>query len=185
MFTNHSNAGAQPPAWSHADVVQILEHAALFFQASVSGLKNERLDEERVVDEATVRDIVTHLAAWEGEFEREATQLARGNHARFDYRIEVGPGCMLSAQPVASSAWEAQQRESRKAMATGAIFLELEQSQNRLLVFARQLAARKLQHETEFPWGRRGTLGDLLVTAASHKRFHAEIIRSWRTGGHF
>lgn len=186
MSTNHSADGVQPPAWSHDDVVQILEHAALFFQASVSGLKNERLDEEPVVGEATVRDIVTHLAAWELEFEREAGHLARSQNLRFEYKIDVAPGCMLAtAASHAPSAWEAEQRDKRRSMPTGAIFLELEQAQHRLLNFARQLAPRKLSHQTRFPWGRDGSLGDLLVTAASHKRYHAEAIREWRTGGHF
>jgi hypothetical protein len=184
MATNHSDA--QPPAWSHADVVEILEHAALFLQASVSGLKNERLDDQVVAEGATVRDIITHLAAWEGELLDEGQALSRGV-ARFNHSIAAGPvggGCLLAPNGAASP-WDEEQRRRRKEQPTGAIFLELEQAQHRLLAFARNLAPRKLGQAADLPWGRHATLADLLVTAAAHKRGHAEVIREWRTSQHF
>ena len=194
MARNHSDngvAGAEssPPLWSPTDVLAVLEHAAVFLQASVSGLKNDRLDEAPVVDEATVRDIVIHLAAWEDEFLREARHAARRHGATFDYALQpsaaVG-GCMLAAIGTdATGAWEREQRQRRQDTPTGAIFLELERAQLQMLAFARGLSARTLANVADWPWGRRSTLAELLVTAASHKRGHAEAIRGWRTRGAF
>lgn len=180
MSINHSDGTSSAPkrSWSHADVIAMLEHAALFFQASVSGLKNEALDEE-VADGATVRDIVIHLAAWEDEFLREATA-ARSSNARFDYRIAASPCASGWAR---TSAWDEEQRQTRRESPTGAIFLELEQTHQRLMNFARSLSPRKLGHRAEWPWGGESTVAELLVVAAAHKREHAETIRTWRTGG--
>lgn len=190
MSRNHSDPSASASdAWSLADVVAVLEHAAMFLQASVSGLKNDRLEEAPVVDEATVRDIVTHLAAWEGEFLREAQQVARGRSVVFDYRMQPSAAvgdCLLAALGTDGlGCWEQEQRARRRDEPTGAIFLELERTQQQLIALARALPARALSRTAEWPWGVRSTLAELLITAASHKRGHAEGIRSWRTRGAF
>lgn len=190
MSRNHSDPSASAAdGWSQADVVAVLEHAAMFLQASVSGLKNDRLEEAPVVDEATVRDIVTHLVAWESEFLREAQQVARGRSVVFSYHIEPSAAvrdCLLARLGTDGlGGWEQEQRERRRDELTGAIFLELERAQQQLIAFARALPARALSHAADWPWGVRCTLAELLVTAASHKRGHAEGIRGWRTRGAF
>lgn len=197
MWRNHSDVGASQEGsdpggaggWSPGDVLAVLEHSATFLQASVSGLKNERLDDQEVIDDATVRDIMTHLAAWEDEFLREAQHAARRGAAPFSWHIRpsasVG-GCVLAAVAVDDDdRFDREQRERWRDEATGAIFLALERSQQQLIAFARSLTPRALAQQADWPWGRRSTLAELLVTAASHKRGHAEAIRGWRTRGAF
>lgn len=173
-------------AASLTDVVAVAEHAALFLQASLSGLKNERLD-EAVVAEATVRDIVMHLAIWEAEFLREVTAASRRSGTSFTPTFEPGSACgpCLMAGGSTAIAWERGEIEKRRGGSPGQVFLELEQTQHRLLGLVRALNDRRLRHVARWPWGRESTLGELIVLGASHKRAHAELIREWRTARHF
>ncbi|NDD28785.1 MAG: hypothetical protein EB084_11020 [Proteobacteria bacterium] len=197
MGINHSTsdetsrsgeAAGEPRAWTHDEVVAILEHSAAFLQVAVSGLKNDRLDGQAVADEATVRDIVAHLAVWEAEFLREARLASRRDAAdlgeRFDPASPVG-GCLLSGFGCGDLEWERRHAEQLEKGETGTVFLALEKSQRVLLAFAKDLSPRALTHHADWPWGGSSTLAALLVTAAAHKRGHAEEIRSWRTRGCF
>lgn len=177
----------RPPEHTHAEIMEMLEHSAIFLQAALSGLKNERLENEPVVARASVRDIVSHLAAWEEEFYREARESARSASVRFDYSIEAGTvaGDCLLATLSGPGRWDDEQMQRRSNLGAGAVFLELEQTQHRLLEFVRRLPERKLRRPAVWPWGRCCSLAELLVVAATHKRAHAQLIRDWRARGRF
>lgn len=159
-----------------ADLLERMEHAHLFLQAALSGLKNERLESDRLGGAWTVRDVMAHLAAWEKEFHEVARILARHNRPSFDHRIEPTDDWR---------AWNAEQVERRRGMSVGEVFLEMEQAQLAFLQWAQQLPEGRLRHEAEFPWGGRGNLADLLRMVAEHKVGHAHRIRTWRHAGGF
>jgi uncharacterized damage-inducible protein DinB len=158
------------------ELMEMLEHSRLFVGASLSGLKNERLETDRVNGVWTVRDIVAHLAAWEQEFWSEARLVARRARPKFDYSIDPSDDW---------KAWNAAQIAQRADRSAGEIFLELEKAQAGLIEFVRGLSERQLAHEAAYPWGGQGTLSWMLAMCAGHKVEHARKIREWRTSQRF
>ncbi|MBM3465779.1 MAG: ClbS/DfsB family four-helix bundle protein [Armatimonadetes bacterium] len=161
---------------SRDEVIERFEHARLFLQAAVSGIKNERLEGDKVGGQWTVRDIVAHLAGWEKEFHRAAKVMARRSHAAFPWQIPHEDDWRE---------FNAKQVALRQDRSVGEIFLELEQEQHAFTEWARRLTERQLAHEANFPWGGHGTLRDLLLMDAEHKIEHAHRIRAWRHAGGF
>jgi hypothetical protein len=162
----------QGAVMNHAELLERLEHAKLFFQAAVSGMKLERMESELIGPQWTVRDLAVHLLGWEEEFFKEAQAVARRNQHTFDYRIDPADDW---------SAWNREQIEKRRQIPTGEIFLALEKTQLALLEWLRGLNPSRLAHEADFPWGGHGTLVELLLMMASHKVSHAQKLREWRS----
>jgi len=157
------------------EVLERMQHARLFLQAALSGLKNEKLS-EKVGEQWTVRDIVCHLVAWEKEFHQEARAVVRRNRHAFDYVIDPSDDWR---------AWNAAQVEARAGRATGEIFLEMEQEQAAFLEWLSGVPERRLRHQSRWPWGGEGSVLELLSMCADHKVQHALRIRDWRTSQKF
>jgi hypothetical protein len=63
---------------SKQDFLQRVRAGRADLNQAISGLTEEQLTQEIVAGEWTVKDVLAHLAAWQGEAQRAAERLVRG-----------------------------------------------------------------------------------------------------------
>lgn len=193
MTTPASDAREPRPSLSGPEIVSLLEHAGLFFQVAVSGLRNDVIEGEEVWPGVCVRDVVAHLAIWQQLFLQTAEALLGRDGAGADGTHpmpgEWGP-CQLSVSDTTfrpeedaahlATGWHARELARRQSGAVGTVFVEFDRAHTRLLKVARRVKPRSLVHVGSWPNGGSGSLADLLVLAATHTQIHSQGIREWR-----
>ncbi len=119
-----------------------------------------RLDPERVVhdDERAwrVRDIVGHLAVWNGEAARSLSAHAKGDEytcipTRAEYDEYNGPAA-----------------DERRAWTVEQVWAEYEASHDQLKMIVETMPAGKWDGEMLYPWNERGTIEQFIKRMMKH-----------------
>ncbi len=128
-----------------------------------------RLDPERVVhnDERAwrVRDILGHLAVWNGEAARSLSAYAKGSEyycilAREGYDEYNGPAA-----------------DERRAWTMEQVWAEYEASYDQLKLIVETMPVEKWDGEMLFPWNERGTVEQFIKRMMKHESIdHCDVL---------
>ncbi len=136
------------------------EHQAL--DAILRRLSSEQM-RQKVAGDWTVKDILGHIAAYEGVQRVDlAAGLGRGKEE---------PVYFDNFQP-----WNEQQYALRRDWTPGRITAELHENGARYLSLIKSLHEEDLIKQIRYPWGERGTVHQMIVEGLDHVREHREQI---------
>ena len=149
---------------SRRSLLDLLEQQRLETRLILSGLDPERVvhDDERAW---RVRDILGHLAVWNGEAARSLEAHARGEQytcigSRAGYYDYNGPAA-----------------EERKPWTLDEVWAEYESTHDQLRSAVEAMPADKWNGQMAFPWSQRGTVEQLIQIMMKHEKVdHCDLI---------
>ena len=135
--------------------------------AALAGIPETELETAPAVGAWSARDVVGHLADWEGETLAAAAHILGGPKPRFHPIKDGQQYNSLRAALWGTEPWQIALEDFARARGRAEAFLA-------------DLAPEQLQAIGPFPWGEVGRLGKLLEDLASHLDEHAAQLEEWR-----
>jgi uncharacterized damage-inducible protein DinB len=105
---------------SKQDFLQRVRAGRADLNQAISGLTEEQLTQEIVTGEWTVKDVLAHLAAWQGEAQRAAERLAHGEAHPYLVEEDIDE-------------WNARRVEERRRLPLVDVMQEFNDAQDALL----------------------------------------------------
>lgn len=135
--------------------------------AVLDGLSESEVEQTRVEDGWTIKDLLGHIVAWEAIFLEPLRQFVAGG----EFRATVVPD---------HDAWNAEQSTLRRDRSLAHIRAEMASVRDELVAAARSLTAEQLIPRFVQPWGASETLAQAIDGLAWHEEEHTRSILNWR-----
>ena len=151
------------------EVLARLAESRRALREAIQGLSEEQMTGVQVEGVWTIKDVLGHIACWEGTFLEPLQRYADGA----PFEVEVIEDYL---------AWNDEQAACRLDVPLDAILDELAAIRQGLVAAASRLSAGQWQQRVPFPWGGAGTVAQALDGLSQHEREHVHTIRQWRGG---
>ncbi|MBE7552241.1 MAG: DinB family protein [Anaerolineales bacterium] len=139
-----------------------LDQAWLEIKASYAGLSDSQLTEPGVIDNWSVKDILTHVTTWEEEALKYLPLIVKGGRPP-RYSVKYG----------GIDAFNAQMTEQKRGLSLADVLGQLDETHGRLIAYVQGVPEEQFTQETPFRHR-------LRLDTYSHYPIHTKMIRAWR-----
>lgn len=136
---------------------------------TIQGLSEAEMTQVPVEGSWTIKDVLGHVAAWEGVFLKPLRRYAEGQ----PFETEVVEDYL---------AWNDEQAARKRVVPLDAVLEELTAVRQGLVTAASALSAEQWEQRVPFPWGGKGTVAEALNGLQHHELEHMRVVRQWREG---
>jgi uncharacterized damage-inducible protein DinB len=147
-------------------LIRLAESRRMLNQA-VEGLSQEEMTQVRVEGVWTVKDVLGHIASWEGTCLEPLRRYADGG----PYVVEVIENDM---------AWNEEQAARKQDLPLDTILEELAAIRRGIVEAATRLPEERWTQSVPFAWGGEGTIADTLEGLYQHELEHVHNMRAGR-----
>ena len=145
-----------------SQVLKKIDSAWSLLQESFAGLPDAKLAEPGVVGEWSVKDILAHVTAWEGEALKYLPLILEGGRPP-RYSVMYG----------GIDAFNARMTEQKQGLSLSEVFRQMAETHQQLIDYVQSAPEEQFARETRF---RRR----LRLDTYSHYPEHARMIQEWR-----
>ncbi len=153
------------------EAIAKLRAARKELQETLVGISEEDWARPGAIQKWSLKDLLGHIAAWEGEVLRVIQAFAMQPEPHYSYSISDRNDFAV---------WNAEQIEQRKNRTLEQIRSEFEGSRRDLIQIIEGVTDQVLMRPKMTPWSELRTGFELLDEAAAHDLEHAKDVRSWR-----
>ncbi len=158
---------------SKADVLEQVRAARAELLDALAGLTEEEMVRPGAVGIWSVKDVLSHLVAWEAE-------LVTALSVNLSRQAKHAPALLLIED---IDEWNAEQYHVSARRPLAAVLEDFHGVHRQLLSAIADLSEAALEHPLYFAWMEGEPLVTLIhETATWHEQEHAEDIRAWRAG---
>jgi uncharacterized damage-inducible protein DinB len=136
---------------------------------AIEGLSEEEMTRIQVEGVWTVKDVLGHIASWEGTCLEPLQRYADGG----PFEVEVIEDYLK---------WNDEQAARKRDVPLDTILEELANVRQGLVEAASRLSAGQWKQRVPFSWGGRGTIAEVLDVFYQHELEHVRSIQRWRGG---
>ncbi len=153
-----------------SELLSTLEASRKKLLAAFDGLADDQLTESGVVGDWSVKDILSHLTAWEAELVKLLAQARQGRRPAF---LDLGETDTLNAK------W----RQEMKGRLLDQVWADFHGVRRQTLRQLEALNDKDLADPKRYPWLGGKPLGQWIAEQTfEHEQEHLEHIRRWRKG---